>query len=121
MAQLDYLVIIDRATYTRVYSSLTASINVHCSLRHYSSEVVNAYYVNHCLQLTRRHAMATMTGSITLTSAPEVRTESLGEASAEAEATDGSWVVTEIILLIKHVCKLGLHKKDILSGFSKLC
>lgn len=65
--------------------------------------------------------MATMTGSITLTSAPEVSTESLGEASAEAEAGDGSWVVTEITMLIKHVCKLGVHKKDILSGICKLC
>ena len=65
--------------------------------------------------------MATMMGHLTLTSAPEVSTESLGEASADAEAADGPWVVTEIIKMIKHVCKLGVHKKDILSGFSKLC
>ena len=44
--------------------------------------------------------MATMTGPRLLTSAPDVSTESLGEASAEAEAGDGSWVVTEIIMLI---------------------
>ena len=51
--------------------------------------------------------MATMMGHLTLTSAPEVSTESLGEASADAEAADGPWVVTEIIKMIKHVCKLG--------------
>ena len=44
--------------------------------------------------------MATMMGHLTLTSAQEVSTESLGEASADAEAADGPWVVTEIIKMI---------------------
>ena len=66
--------------------------------------------------------MATMMGPRLLTSAPEVSTESLGEASADAEAADGPWVVTEIIKMISmSVNSVGVHKKDILSGFSKLC
>ena len=75
--------------------------------------------------------MATMTGPRPLISAPppEVSTESLGEASADAEAGEGSWVVTEIIVIKRRVCYTGcpqkgsdtqLYKVNILGHSSKL-